>query len=158
MAPLTYEQRVELLKKAREAKKNKKLAKSAPAEPLPEVEEEIVFEEEEVEPPKRTRSKSVKPSKRPQPRTLNIKEPEAMPDFIDSEPEVEEQIIYKPKEKKKKKIIKRIIMEASSDEEEVEVIEEHIKAPKKEKPAKKEIVPIPPTPAPVPAVNPFFNF
>ena len=159
MAPLTYEQRVELLKKAREAKKNKKLAKSAPTEVAEPDEEEIVFEEqEEVEPPKKTRSKSVKPSKRPEPRTLNIKEPEAMPDFIDSEPEVEEQIIYKPKEKKKKKIIKRIIMEASSDEEEVEVIEERVKAPKKEKPAKKEIVPIPPTPAPVPAVNPFFNF
>ncbi len=84
MAPLTYAERVELLKKAREAKKNKKLAKSAPAEPLPEVEEEIVFEEqEEVEPPKRTRSKSVKPKKRPEPRTLDIKEPEKMPDFVD---------------------------------------------------------------------------
>ena len=55
---LTYEQRLELLKKAREAKKNKKASKIAPeplpTEPLPEVEEEIVFEEE-VEPTKKVK-------------------------------------------------------------------------------------------------------
>ena len=141
---LTYDQRLELLKKAREAKKNKKLAKEslspshAPQE-----------QNEEPETPKisRSRSKSVKPTSR----SLDIK-PEPLPDFIDSEPEVEEQIIYKPKERKKKKIIRRVIMEASSDEEEVEVIEERVKAPKHEKQVKHEI-----TPKAEPN-NPFFNF
>jgi len=153
---LTYEQRLELLKKAREAKKNKKASKIAPeplpTEPLPEVEEEIVFEEE-VEPTKKVkkpRAKSVTKAKSA--RTLDI--PAPMPDFIDSEPEVEEQIIYKPKEKKKKKIIKRIIMEASSDEEEVEVIEERVKAPKKEKVAKKDTI----KQEIVVKENPFFNY
>ncbi len=44
---LTYEQRLELLKKAREAKKNKKASKIAPeplpTEPLPEVEYGVQF-------------------------------------------------------------------------------------------------------------------
>ena len=158
--PLTYEQRLELLKKAREAKKAKANAKKSKAEPgaepetIPEVEPET--EPEPVKPnqvkpkPKKTSSKSVTPSGR----TLDIKEPALLPEFIDSEPEVEEQIIYKPKDKKKKKIIKRIIMEQSSDEEEVEVIEEHVRAPKKDK----QIVPKePPTPK-LPPNNPFFNF
>lgn len=130
---LTYEQRVELLKKAREAKKNKKLAKQASVA-------ETVDEEPTPVPvvpavpavpapvPKNTRVKKVKEADG---RTLEIKEPQLMPEFVDSDPEVEEQIIYKPKEKKKKKIIRKIIMEASSEDEEVEVIEERVKAPKK---------------------------
>ena len=147
--PLTYDQRLELLKKAREAKKNKKLAKES-LSPTHAPQEQ----DEEPETPKisRSRSKSVKPTSR----SLDIREPEALPDFIDSEPEVEEQIIYKPKERKKKKIIRRVIMEASSDEEEVEVIEERVKAPKNEKSVKHEI-----TPKADPEVkpnNPFFNF
>ena len=121
--PLTYDQRVELLKKAREAKKNKKMAKVAEA-----VDEETEESMSTPEKPKKTRAKKVKEAEG---RTLEIKEPEPMPDFVDSEPEVEEQIIYKPKDKKKKKIIRKVIMEASSDEEEVEVIEERVKAPKK---------------------------
>jgi hypothetical protein len=151
---LTYEQRLELLKKAREAKKNKKASKIAPepqpTEPIPEVEETNIVFEEEVEPKKvkKTRAKSAPKSSS---RTLDI--PAPMPDFVDSEPEVEEQIIYKPKEKKKKKIIKRIIMEASSDEEEVEVIEERVKAPKKEK-AKKDTI----KQEIVVKENPFFNY
>jgi hypothetical protein len=118
---LTYEQRVELLKKAREAKKNKKMAKEAsPAEAEPEP-------EPMPEKPKKTRAKKVKEEVK----TLDLKVPDPMPDFVESEPEVEEQIIYKPKDKKKKKIIRRVIMEASSDDEEVEIIEEVVKAPKK---------------------------
>ena len=101
---LTYEQRLELLKKAREAKKNKKLAKIAPepqpTEPLDEV-SEIVFEEE-VEPTKKVKKPRAKSVPKSSSRTLDI--PAPMPDFVDSEPEVEEQIIYKPKEKKKKKL------------------------------------------------------
>ena len=153
---LTYEQRLELLKKAREAKKNKKASKIAPepqpTEPIPEVEDEIVFEEEvKPEKVKKPRVKSV-PKAKTSTRTLDI--PAPMPDFIDSEPEIEEQIIYKPKEKKKKKIIKRIIMDASSDEEEVEVIEERVKAPKKDKVVKKELI----KQEIVVKENPFFNY
>lgn len=148
---LTYEQRLELLKKAREAKKLK-ASKKKEYEPEPEPEPEPQPEPEpepeyETVKPKKTRSKSVAPKGR----TLDIKEPSRMPDFIDSEPEVEEQIIYKPRNKKKKKLIKKIIMENSSDsdEPEVEIIEEHVKAPKKEK-NKQPIV--------KPNNNPFFNF
>lgn len=151
---LTYEQRLELLKKAREAKKLKASTKKPKAEPEAELEAEPEkipeIEPEPVKPVKKSRTKSVAQSKR----TLDIKEPEKLPDFIDSEPEIEEQIIYKPKDKKKKKIIKKIIMEQSSDEEEVQVIEERVKAPKKDK----QIVPKePPTPK-LPPKNPFFNF
>ena len=152
--PLTYEQRVELLKKAREAKKNKKLAKVAEA-----VDEETEEPMSTPEKPKKTRAKKVKEAEG---RTLEIKEPEKMPDFVDSEPEVEEQIIYKPKEKKKKKIIRKVIMEASSDEEEVEVIEERVKAPKKVRehaPERQKSVSVPETPKNVsPAKASFFNF
>ena len=155
--PLTYEQRVELLKKAREAKKNKKMAKVV----------EVADEEAEEpmsapEKPKKTRAKKVKETEL---RTLEIKEPDPMPDFVESEPEVEEQIIYKPKDKKKKKIIRKIIMEASSDDEEVEVIEERVKAPKKERdraehaPERPSGVSVPETPKYVcPSKSSFFNF
>ncbi len=148
---LTYDQRVELLKKAREAKKNKKIAKDyAGSEP--------VDEEHMPDPiPKKTRAKKVKEAMG---RTLEIKEPDKMPDFVDSEPEVEEQIIYKPKEKKKKKIIRRVIMEASSDEEEVEVIEERVKAPKKVgEHAPEKASSVPETPKHMcPSKSSFFNF
>ena len=151
---LTYDQRLELLKKAREAKKNKKLAKESASESIS---PSHAPQDEEPETPKKSRSKSVKPSQPPKGRTLELPpEPTQLPEFIDSEPEVEEQIIYKPKERKKKKIIRRVIMEASSDEEEVEVIEERVKAPKNEKHVKHEI-----TPKADPEVkpnNPFFNF
>lgn len=148
--PLTYEQRVELLKKAREAKKNKKLAKVAEA-----VDEETEEPVSAPEKPKKTRAKKVKEEGR----TLEIKQPEPMPDFVDSEPEIEEQIIYKPKEKKKKKIIRKVIMEASSDEEEVEVIEERVKAPKKVREHAPERPSVPETPKnEMPKKSPFFNF
>lgn len=158
--PLTYEQRVELLKKAREVKKNKKLAKvSEVAEPNEEPNEEPMSAPEK---PKKTRAKKVKETEL---RTLEIKEPNPMPDFVESEPEVEEQIIYKPKDKKKKKIIRRVIMEASSDDEEVEVIEERVKAPKKERnraehaPERPSGVSVPETPKYVcPSKSSFFNF
>jgi len=152
---LTYDQRLELLKKAREAKKNKKLAKVKEA-----VDEETEEPNEEpVTAPKKTRAKKVKEAEG---RTLEIKQPEPMPDFVDSEPEVEEQIIYKPKDKKKKKIIRKVIMEASSDDEEVEVIEEVVKAPKKVRehaPERQSSVSVPETPKHIsPAKASFFNF
>jgi hypothetical protein len=156
--PLTYEQRVELLKKAREAKKNKKMAKETPP-PEPEPEPDFDFEPENsretVVTPKLARTKKVKPEVR----SLDIKKPEAMPDFVDSEPEIIEEVVYKPKDKKKKKIIRKIIMEASSDEEEVEVVEEIIKVPKKV-PERQAIEPkIPKTPKYMPSSKTsFFNF
>lgn len=158
---LTYDERVELLKKARQAKAEKKLAKAKEiqivAEPEPEPEPPA---EAPVAPVKKTRSKSVAPKK-----TLDIK-PAPMPAFVDdSDPEIIEEVIYKPKDKKKKKkIIRKVIMEQSSSDEEVEIVEEKIKKPK----AKKEIVAQaqaqPPVaqpavaPVPVPPKNPFFNF
>ena len=149
--PLTYEARVELLKKAREAKKNKKMAKVAEVAEPDEAEEPTPVPEK----PKKTRAKKVKEEGR----TLEIKEPEKMPDFVESETEVEEQIIYKPKDKKKKKIIRKIIMEASSDEEEVEVIEERVKAPKKVREHAPERPSVPETPKHIcPSRASFFNF
>jgi hypothetical protein len=149
--PLTYEQRVELLKKAREAKKNKKMAKETPpAEAEPETEPVIQTEETS----KKTRTKKAKPETK----TLDIK-PDPMPEFVDSDPEIEEQIIYKPKDKKKKKIVRKIIMEQSSDEEEVEVVEEVVKAPKKVKDHAPERAKVPETPKYVcPSKTSFFNF
>jgi len=150
--PLTYEQRLELLKKAREAKKNKKLASQPEATSQPEPKPEAM--PEPMPAPKKSRAKKIAPL----PRTLDIV-PEKMPEFIDSDPEVIEEIVYKPKDKKKKKIIKKIIMEQSSDEEEIEVIEERVKAPKKIK-EPREHAPEPPKP-PVyvcPSKTSFFNF
>jgi len=153
--PLTYEQRVELLKKAREAKKNKKLANEPPSQPSP---PSSPKPEPMPEPtPKKSRAK------KPTLKTLDLKPPEPMPEFVDSEPEVIEEIVYKPKDKKKKKIIKKIIMEESSDDEEVEVIEERIKAPKKKKePKEKAPESVPETPKVPSYVCPtktsFFNF
>ncbi len=126
---LTYEQRLELLKKARQAKKDKRAAKLS-NEFLQETNEDNnEFSTSSVTeiPKKKTR----KPKPKPEPvRSLDI-QPTPMPDFVDSEPEIEEQIIYKPKDKKKKKIIRKVIVEASSDDEEIEEVVEHVKAPKK---------------------------
>jgi hypothetical protein len=143
-----------LLKKAREAKKNKKMAKETPpAEAEPET--EPVIQNEETS--KKTRAKIVKKAK-PETKTLDIK-PNPMPEFVDSEPEIEEQIIYKPKDKKKKKIVRKIIMEQSSDEEEVEVVEEVVKAPKKVREHAPERPKVPETPKYVcPSKTSFFNF
>lgn len=164
---LTYDERVELLKKARQAKAEKKLAKAKEIQIVAEPEPEPLTSPAEapVAPVKKTRSKSVAPKK-----TLDIK-PAPMPAFVDdSDPEIIEEVIYKPKDKKKKKkIIRKVIMEQSSSDEEVEIVEEIKKKPK----AKKEIVaqaqPQPPVaqppvaqpavaPVPVPPKNPFFNF
>lgn len=152
MAPLTYEQRVELLKKAREAKKNKKLAKQpATNSPIEEDDEPEYSTSSVTEKPKKTtRAKKEKE----QGRTLELLPPESMPDFVDSEPEIEEQIIYKPKDKKKKKIIRKVIVEASSSDEEVEVVEERVKAPKK--PSQRSVSVPPPTSKT--SASPFFNF
>lgn len=171
---LSYDERVELLKKARQAKADKKLIKANEIEVV-----KRVLPSPEIEIPEEPKPKTPKEPKTPKrppktakakeaTKTLDISKPTPMPDFVDSEPEVEEQIIYKPKEKKKKKIIRKIIMEESSDED-VEIIEEIIKKPKQkerserkdhapERPIKAEAVPPKPVATPVPQGNMFFNF
>jgi hypothetical protein len=131
------------------------MAKETPApEPEPDFEFEPENSSQTVVPPKKTRAKKVNE----QVRSLDIK-PEPLPDFVDSEPEIIEEVVYKPKDKKKKKIIRKIIMEASSDDEEVEVVEEIVKAPKKVREHAPERASVPETPKHMcPSKASFFNF
>jgi hypothetical protein len=112
---LTYDQRVALLEKARAAKAAKRAGLN-----------NINEEEPTAEPPKKSRSKSVKP-RQPPGRTLELP-PEPEP-ISDEEPEIEERIVYRPKPQKKKKIIRTIIKDHSDDEEEEEEIHETIREP-----------------------------
>lgn len=169
--PMSMEQRLEVLKKAREAKAAKKKISS------PETDEEKPVEK----PVKKTRAKKepvktldltedpyeikdneindmLMPSKQEVEEIKKIKEtgnpkkvkiePEPEP-----EPEVEVEIVYEKAPKKKKKIIKKVIQESSDDEPEVEIVYE--KKPKAK--AKKEKAPPPPKDIPAPA-NPFFCY
>ena len=120
---LTYEQRIALLEKARKAKADKRAGLNKKPEPEPDPEPEPAV----LAPPKKTRPKSVKA---PKGRTLELP-PEPTP-LSDSEPEVEERIVYRPKAEKKKKIIRTIIKDHTSDEDEEE-IHETIKQPPKPK-------------------------
>ena len=127
MAPLTYEDRIKLLEKARAAKAAKRAGLNQVKEQEPEPEPEPEEAPTPV-PTKKSRSKSVKPRQPPQGRTLELpKTPEPLSD----EPEVEERIVYRPKTQKKKKIIRTIIKDASDDDEEEEEIHETIEVPPK---------------------------
>ena len=116
--PISYEQRLALLEKARAAKAAKRAG-------LNQVKEET----EETEPAPKPVKTRAKKQQQPPGRTLEIP-PEPTP-MSDEEPEVEERIVYRPKVPKKKKIIRTIIRDPSSDEEEEE-IHETIKEPPKE--------------------------
>ena len=104
--PLTKEDRVLLLAKARQAKKDKADAKKA---------------EKLANPPPKGRPKKVVEETK----TLELElpvEPEPEPE-PESEPEIIEQVIYEPKvkKKKKKKIVRKIVrQQESSSESEVE--------------------------------------
>jgi Tfp pilus assembly protein FimV len=126
--PLTYEERIKLLEKARAAKAAKRagLTQNKEQEPTPEQEPESA----PVEKPKKSRSKSVKPPTR----TLELP-PEPAP-MSDEEPEIEERIVYRPKTQKKKKIIRTIIKDASDDEDNEEEVHETIEVPPKNKTSK----------------------
>jgi hypothetical protein len=128
--PLTYEERIKLLEKARAAKAAKRagLTQNKEQEPAPAPEQES--EPAPVEKPKKSRSKPVKPRQAPEGRTLELP-PEPAP-MSDEEPEIEERIVYRPKTQKKKKIIRTIIKDASDDDDEEEV-HETIEVPPKNK-------------------------
>ena len=168
--PMTTEERIELLKKARERKaeiKKELDARKPPSvkgrptkKPVEEPKTLDLVDEiiEEDQPPipilKKDKPQVVKAAKATQ---------ETQETQVESDEEVEEQIIYeKPKQKKKKKIVRKIIrqVESSSDEE----IEEQIiyeKSSKRTQQAKPALVekPVPQTPPREPAVrNPFFNY
>jgi hypothetical protein len=119
--PLSYEDRVKLLEKARKAKADKRAGlnqvRDGDAELSP-------------APVKKSRAK-----KQPEGRTLELP-PEPAP-MSDDEPEVEERIVYRPKTQKKKKIIRTIIKDPSDDEDEEEIHEtvEQPPKPKKQIPA-----------------------
>lgn len=125
--PIDNQARIELLKKAREAKALKaKLAKEQQAikmetnSDLKEMlDDEVVEEVIEVK-------KKPKAKQNPKPKTLNLQLPNADNDVN----EVEETI--KIKAPKKKKVIKRIIEVEESDTEE-EVVEEIKRIPKAQK-------------------------
>lgn len=114
--PLTKEDRVALLAKAREAKRAKADAKKAEklANPLPKGRPKKVVDES---------------------KTLELQLPvEPDPEKPESEVEIIEEVIYEPKvKKKKKKIVRKIVRQESSSESEAEVEEQIVyeKKPKK---------------------------
>ena len=163
---MTTEQRIELLKKARERKaeiKKELDARKPPSvrgrptkKPVEEPKTLDLVDEiiEEDQPPIPILNKAAKAAKAAKV-TQETQE--------ESDEEVEEQIIYeKPKQKKKKKIVRKIIrqVESSSDEE----VEEQIiyeKPRGRTQQARPALVekPVPQTPPREPAVrNPFFNY
>ena len=167
--PMSMEQRLEVLKKAREAKAAKKKISSP----------ETLAEEPVEKPVKKTRAKKepvktldltedpheikdneindmLMPSKQEVEEIKKIKEtgnPKKVKIEPEPEPEVEVEIVYEKAPKKKKKIIKKVIQESSDDEPEVEIVYE--KKPKAK--AKKEKAPPPPKDIPAPS-NPFFCY
>jgi len=172
------EQRLEILKKAREAKAAKKKLSS----PMPD--EEVLVDksvDKSVDKPvKKPRAKKepvksldltedlhevkdneinemLMPSKQEVEEIKKIKEtgnPKKVQ--IEQEPEVEVEVVYEKAPKKKKKIVRKIIQEESSDDEpDVEIIYEKKKS--KAKPKAKDRAPPPPKEIPAPA-NPFFCY
>ena len=166
---MTVDERIELLKKARERKaeiKKELDARKPPSvrgrptkKPVEEPKTLDLVDEiiEEDQPPIPILNKAAKAAKAAKVTQVTQETQE------ESDEEVEEQIIYeKPKQKKKKKIVRKIIrqVESSSDEE----VEEQIiyeKATKRTQQARPALVekPVPQTPPREPAVrNPFFNY
>ena len=173
--PMSMEQRLEVLKKAREAKAAKKKESS----PMPEGE---AVEKPADKPVKKPRAKKeqvksldltqdlnevkddeindiLMPSKQEVEEIKKIKEtgnPKKVK--IEQEPEVEVEIVYEKAAKKKKKIVRKIIQEESSDDDDepdVEIVYER-KPKAKPKPIKQRAPP-PPKDIPAPA-NPFFCY
>jgi len=125
--PLDTQARIELLKKAREAKKEKaRLAKEQTAKNIQTNDDlKQLVESEEVEEVIEVKKKRV-----PKQKTLNL---ELSPEPKNDVKEVTETI--KIKAPKKKKIVKRIVEVEESDTEE-EVIEEVVRVPKAQKEVK----------------------
>ena len=117
--PLTKEDRIALLAKAREAKKAKADAKKA---------------EKLANPPPKGRPKKVVEETKTLELELPVEPTPEQPEQPESEPEIIEQVIYEPKvkKKKKKKIVRKIVrQQESSSESEPEVEEVIYEKPKK---------------------------
>ena len=122
----TYEQKVELLKKARLAKQAKQGKKQPEPEPIPEPIPETVPEpipEPIVEKVKRVRKAKPKVVKEPE-RTLVIE-----PDEVLSEEEIIEERIEIVKVKKPKKLIKKVIQQVYETDSDEEILEEVVVKP-----------------------------
>jgi len=122
--PLTKEQRLELLARAREAKKQKAAEKGAVSKPkkadIVEPELEIDIEQFEPEPVKKVRKPRVK--KEPV-KTLELKDDvkvDTVDDVVD-DTIVEE--VVEVRKKPKKKIVKKIVYESASEEDVEEIVE-----------------------------------
>lgn len=179
--PMSPEQRLEVLKKAREAKAAKAAAKAegsvekitsnAPKteEPKPKPKRAPKAKKEEVKTLDLTEDKHevpdaeldiiLEPSEQEKEEVKKINNrgnPKPKPILKEPEPEEEveviEEVIKKPK---KKKIIRRIIEEVSSDEDDVEIVYE--KAPPKPKAKATKQRAVPPREVPAPR-NPFFCY
>lgn len=155
---MTKEDRIELLKKAREAKAMKKLE----ADALKPVAVKGRPPKKKVEKPDDDKTLDLTEVNEVNEVATEIK---VKPVEIESEPEVVEEVIYEPKpKKKKKKIIRKIIkqVDSSSDEE----VEEQIiyeKPSKRTQQAKVKPVEMPkeqpkPIEPEIRTYNPFFNY
>lgn len=177
--PMTREERIELLKLAREAKAKKKLERDAEKEPVKrgrkkkeevevvdepmEVEAETVKEDTNdidindddfvIEPVKKPKGNRVKKEKEPV-RTLELN------NEVDVEDDIMVEEVVEIRKKPKKKVVKKIIYESDSEDEVEEVVIQKNK-PKKEPTAKVKKVakPVPleaPKEPEVKSIN-FFN-
>ena len=174
--PMTREQRLELLKLAREAKAKKKLERDAggdkpvvkrsrkPKEVAIEEPMEPVVEEPEVEPePVESEPEIVEPVKKPRAarsKKAVVKEPVKTLELnndIDVEDDVMVEEIVEIRKKPKKKIVKKIIYESCSEDEVEEVVVQN--KPKKAAAKVKKIAKPVPLEAPKEVeVKPSFSF
>ena len=181
---MTKEQRVELLKLAREAKAKKKQEREAlkpkPIMGRPRKKIDETFEPPDEEPKQDINDEQIEDIKmevnddeideilnkpkiknkiKPKSLNLKLKEPEKEPKKDDDEEEeVQEEIIYK--KRPKKKILRKIIYEESTDDEIEEVVIDNRKNKPIEKEAKVKKVskPVPLNAPKEPEVKPGFNF
>ena len=147
--PLTTEQRIELLKKAREAKAKKKEERDAQkptpvkGRPKKEVKKTLDITEPSVEVPDEELEEIIKPSKQeveevekiknignPSKRTIKTKK---LQSEIEEEPEIVEEVEVRKIKKPKRRIVRKIIKEQYDSETTEEEIEEVIYKPPKHK-------------------------
>ena len=139
--PLTKEQRIELLAKAREAKKAKAATakgdmtaapkaktKKVDIQPEPEPNVQDDFEPEPVKKVRKPRAKK-EPVK-----TLNLNDEPKVDDVNDISDDTIIEEVVEVRKKPKKKIVKKIVYESNSDDEIEEVVEIKTKPKKEPKP------------------------
>ena len=146
--PLTTEQRIELLKKAREAKAKKKEERDAQkptpvkGRPKKEVKKTLDITEPSVEVPDEELEEIIKPSKQEVEEVEKIKNignpskrttKKLSSDMIMDEPEIVEEVEVRKIKKPKRRIVRKIIKEQYDSETTEEEIEEVIYKPPKHK-------------------------